>query len=291
MQLLWSLIGVVSMYFLGEAGVFFLLSRIYAFPGGFFRWFLAVHLIFQLIIAAFLLINRDQFYNCRSGERENRVNIANKITLFRISMLPFLIFLLLGVERYPGKNTGPVLVIAFALTFASDFIDGRLAKTRKIETNIGKILDSGSDYMLLGATAVSFFSFRLIKPWLFWIIMGRLFINALGMFILFLIRRKLNPQTTIFGKAAIAAIMVLFVFEAVPLAGILPDTRPGRLLPIVIWYLERGVCILILLSVIDKILYFIKSLRETRRADQSTDLRRQKEPKDPYREAIPRQRG
>jgi phosphatidylglycerophosphate synthase len=262
MYLVRSIIGTVLAYFFGEAGVFFILTRVYAFPGDFFLLFLAVHFVFQLGVMIFLILNTHHFYNFQSGEKETRVNWANKITLFRISMLPFLIFLLLAVERFSGgaprHNTGPVLVSAFAITFLSDFVDGRLARSRKLETYIGKILDSGSDYMLLGTTAVSFFLTKLIKPWLFWTIIGRLFINALGMFILFLVRKKLSPQTTIIGKVAIAAIMILFVLESasIPLAEI-----SGGIFPAVVGYIEIGVGILILLSVADKIVYFVRSFR------------------------------
>jgi phosphatidylglycerophosphate synthase len=286
MSLVVSIVITISAYFAGEAGIFFLLSGIFSFPRDFFLIYLSVHLAFQLGIAAFLIISRRQFYNLHSGQGETRVNGANKITLFRISMLPFLVFLLLAVERFPGKNTGPVLVIALALTFLSDLIDGRIARTKKLETYIGKILDSGSDYMLLGATAVSFFYFRLIRPWLFWIIIGRLFINALSMFVLFLVRKKLSPQTTIFGKVAIAAIMVLFVIEAAVIA--LGGISTG-VLPLIVRYAEIAVCILIVLSVIDKILYFVRSVSRPREAewgDRSTDPLRQKELEDPYRETM-----
>jgi phosphatidylglycerophosphate synthase len=206
----------------------------------------------------FLILGRSQFYNLHSGEREAKVNIANKITLFRISMLPLLVFFLLALEYFPRIKTGPVLVIALALTFVTDIFDGKLARAKKLETYIGKILDSGSDYTLLGTTAISFYCFKLIKPWLFWIIIGRLFINALGMAILFLIKKKLRPQTTIFGKAAIAAIMVLLVLEsaAAPLAGL-----SIKVLPQVIRYIEIAAGIFIGLSVADKVVYFIKSVK------------------------------
>jgi phosphatidylglycerophosphate synthase len=219
-------------------------------------------------IMVFLILNRRHFYNFQSGKRETMVNGANKITLFRISMLPFLVFLLLAVERFsgriPGRSAGPLLVFAFAVTFLSDFIDGKLARVRKLETYIGKILDSGSDYMLLGATAVSFFFFKLLKPWLFWIIIGRLFINALGMFTLFLVRKKLSPQTTIFGKVAIAAIMVLFVLESASIS--LPGSI-GGIFPSIIRYIEIGTGVLLLLSVVDKIIYFLKAFNPAAEAE------------------------
>jgi phosphatidylglycerophosphate synthase len=151
-------------------------------------------------------------------------------------------------QRYPA---GPVLTVAFALTFLSDFFDGRIARTMRMETYAGKILDSASDYLLLGITAGAFFFFKLLKPWLFWVIIGRLFFNALGMLILFLVHRKLRPQTTPLGKVAIAAIMILLVIEAAKPLGF-PDW---------IVYAEFAAAVLIGISVIDKLLYLIRGLQ------------------------------
>ncbi|MDR2211432.1 MAG: CDP-alcohol phosphatidyltransferase family protein [Spirochaetaceae bacterium] len=195
-----------------------------------------------------MIKNKNLFYSIRSGQMETTVNGANKVTLFRITMVPFLTLLTLVTQSYPA---GPVLAAAFALTFVTDFIDGRIAKARGLETYIGRILDSTSDYLLLGITAGAFFFFRLLKPWLFWIIIGRLFFNALIMISLFLIHKKLRPQTTPIGKITIAAIMVLLVMEAAK-----PLGWPGWINGV-----EKIGALLIGLSVIDKLVYFIRSLQ------------------------------
>jgi phosphatidylglycerophosphate synthase len=64
-------------------------------------------------------------------------------------MLPFLLFLILAFQYYP---VGPVLLSVFCLIFITDMADGYLARAKKEETFIGKILDSigDTDYPLLG---------------------------------------------------------------------------------------------------------------------------------------------
>jgi len=63
------------------------------------------------------------------------------------------------------------------------------------------------------------------------------------MLILFLLRRKLVPQTTILGKVAVAATMVLFVF--MPIALIFPVMAAGTN------FIEISTGILISLSLAD----------------------------------------
>lgn len=222
--------------------------HLWAFSANFLLLFFPVQLGFYVIVAFFLIKNKNLFYGIHSGRMETTVNSANKVTLFRITMLPFLTLLTLVSQSYPAE---PVLVAACAITFVTDFIDGRIAKARGLETYIGKILDSASDYLLLGITAGAFFFFKLLKPWLFWIIIGRLFINAVIMTLLFMIHKKLRPQTTPVGRITIAAIMILLVVEAAKPLGL-----PGW-----IGVVEKTGALIIGLSVIDKFVYFIRSLK------------------------------
>ncbi|MDR0403627.1 MAG: CDP-alcohol phosphatidyltransferase family protein [Treponema sp.] len=247
-MLLSSIIITVVTLFLGESAAFFMLSRLYDFGAGFFLVFLAAQAGFDLVVLLFLAANRGLFYNIHSGEAEPRVNLSNKITLFRITMLPFLIFLIYACGNY---DAGPALVISIALTFLSDFFDGRLARAKNLETCMGKILDSAGDYLVLGATAAAFCFFRRIKTWLFLLIIGRLFIHSLGMLILCFVRKKLSPQTTLPGKVSVAAIMVFLVLEsAVMFLG-----RPWWM-----GYVEIAVGVVIFLSIIDKFVYLARGL-------------------------------
>ncbi|MDR2049711.1 MAG: CDP-alcohol phosphatidyltransferase family protein [Treponema sp.] len=258
-MLLTSIVLTVALLFLGESAVFFMLSRLYGFDTDFFLLFLATQAGFDFVVSLFLAANRSCFYNIRSGEAESRVNLSNKITLFRITMLPFLIFLIYASQK---QSVGPALVITVALTFLSDFIDGRLARAKNLETYMGKILDSASDYLILGTTAAALCFFRRIKTWLFLLIVGRLFIHALGMLILYLLRKKLSPQTTIAGKITIAVIMVFLVLEFAVLF-------LGR--PLWMNYVEIAVGIVICLSVADKVIYFVKSLVEFKNRPEAPD--------------------
>lgn len=246
MSLVWSIAATVLAFFLGETAVFFVLVRLYRLSTGFFLFFLAAEAAFHLAVALLLIGKRAFFYNLQTGLPERGVNLSNKITLFRITMLPFLLFLIAAQNH----GVGPALVIATALTFVSDFFDGRLARAKNMETYMGKLLDSASDYLLLGTTTAAFFLLARLKTWLFAVIIGRLCVNALGMTILSLVRKKLSPQTTFLGKVTIAAIMILLVIESLALF-------MGA--PFWLGYVEAAAGIMVGLSVFDKAVYFVKA--------------------------------
>jgi phosphatidylglycerophosphate synthase len=249
-----SIVQTLAVYFILQNLAFLVFFRLWLFPFAFVPAFAAAQLVFYLGTLFFLLANRRLFYRLPGGEPEGAVNGANKITLFRITMLPMLVFLTLVSQRprAAGDVTaeGPLLTAVFALTFASDFFDGRLARKRNEVTYIGRLLDSACDYLLLGVSAGAFFYFKLLDAWLFLLIIIRLFLNAMVMLILFLVRRRLVPQTTPLGKTAIAVIMVLLVVEAAGLTGLLRWTR----------YAEFAAAAVIGVSMIDKLIFLIRGI-------------------------------
>jgi CDP-diacylglycerol--glycerol-3-phosphate 3-phosphatidyltransferase len=81
-------------------------------------------------------------------------NIANGLTALRIALVPFFAALLLH-----GNGTATEWRVAAALAFAgavaTDRIDGELARSRGLVTNLGKIADPIADKALIGAALIS----------------------------------------------------------------------------------------------------------------------------------------
>ncbi len=75
------------------------------------------------------------------------MNLPNKITLARICMIPVfvLIFFLDGLLPYAHA----ISAIIFALAACTDFIDGHIARSRGLVTNLGKFLDPIADKVLV----------------------------------------------------------------------------------------------------------------------------------------------
>ena len=79
------------------------------------------------------------------------MNLPNKISITRICMIPVfvLVFFLDGILPF---NYG-IAAIIFALAACTDFIDGYIARSRGLVTNLGKFLDPIADKVLV-ATAM-----------------------------------------------------------------------------------------------------------------------------------------
>ena len=78
------------------------------------------------------------------------MNLPNSLSAGRIATAPFLLILPF-IPSVAMRLLGFVLYIAAAI---SDYWDGRLARTRKLETNLGRMLDPLADKILLVATLV-----------------------------------------------------------------------------------------------------------------------------------------
>lgn len=78
------------------------------------------------------------------------MNLPNSLSAARIATAPFLLVLPF-IPSAAMRLVGFVLYIAAAIT---DYWDGRLARTHKTETNLGRMLDPLADKILLVATLI-----------------------------------------------------------------------------------------------------------------------------------------
>ncbi len=76
------------------------------------------------------------------------MNLPNKITLFRIIVIPFIVFFYLATFVPWGKLIAAGL---FLLGVLSDYVDGKLARKNNQITLLGTFLDSIADKMLVVA--------------------------------------------------------------------------------------------------------------------------------------------
>jgi len=242
-----STLGIFSVI---QFGFFALTSKIYAFRAPLIYAFFVTQLVFHTALVVFLWGMRRFFYNVETKERLTHLNLANKITLFRLSMLPTVLFLILAAKHV---NLGAILIPSLAITFFTDMIDGTISRKGHQITQIGKIIDSVSDYSLLIVVAIAYYAFNLLPGWLFGLILFRLFFQALGMLSILAVRKNVEPKPTIFGKIAIATTMTLFATEALKL--IVPVN-------VLHWfrYIEYISAVIIGSSVIDKGIFFHREI-------------------------------
>lgn len=200
----------VAGFFAFQTLLFFGFHRAYRFSGDYFRLFLFTAVVLHLAILAFLLAFRRQFALVEGGRSLARVNLANEVTLARISTLPTLLILIVASKEYAIQ--APLLVLV-ALVFVTDFADGWISRASRQVTFMGRMLDAISDYSVLIVLSIVFYYYELIPGWFFWIVIFRLVFQGAGMAVLLMARRPVRTQSTLMGKAAIFSTMAIYTLE------------------------------------------------------------------------------
>lgn len=100
------------------------------------------------------------------------MNLANKLTLVRIILVPVFMFVLLTNIRY-GQFIAAGIFILAAIT---DGLDGYIARKHNQVTKLGKLMDPLADKLLVTAALVSLVEMRQLAAWVAFIIIGREFL-------------------------------------------------------------------------------------------------------------------
>ncbi len=101
------------------------------------------------------------------------MNLPNKITIFRVIMIPFfLVFLLMPEIPYNRAIAAGIFIIA-AL---SDLADGYIARKYKLITNFGKFMDPLADKLLVSSALICFVELKQLAAWIVIVIISREFI-------------------------------------------------------------------------------------------------------------------
>lgn len=228
----------------------------------FFEWFPVFGITsfcFHIFLFFLLFVFRSDFVNDLDGKRLAKINLANAITLFRLSSLPTLLYILLANRT---RAIGYPILILVIVIFASDFADGYISRRYKETTRAGKMMDSSGDYALLFVISLVFYYFRIIPSWYMWLFLFRLSSQFVMLVIVLLVKKQLILRTSFMGKAAVASTMVLYAFELLKLFIAIPMQ--------VYHILEYCAGVIVALSVLDKFFIMIKDLRVALPAEKET---------------------
>jgi len=78
---------------------------------------------------------------------KKNLNAANLITIFRIMLIPIFMIFYLNTSFY-YENFPLFAILVFLLAFFSDILDGMIARSKNLITNVGKVLDPLADKLL-----------------------------------------------------------------------------------------------------------------------------------------------
>lgn len=100
------------------------------------------------------------------------MNLANKLTLIRIILVPvFLIFI--ATKGIPYGSF--IATFIFILASLTDKLDGYIARSRNQITNFGKFMDPLADKLLVTAALISLVELHVVPSWAAVIIIAREF--------------------------------------------------------------------------------------------------------------------
>jgi CDP-diacylglycerol--glycerol-3-phosphate 3-phosphatidyltransferase len=100
------------------------------------------------------------------------VNIANGLTLLRLLLVPVFVALLFADGGHAtGWRVGAF--VAFAVAAITDRIDGDLARSRGLVTNVGKIADPIADKALIGAALIGLSTLGGVPWWVTGVVLSR----------------------------------------------------------------------------------------------------------------------
>jgi len=104
--------------------------------------------------------------------RNDLLNLPNAITMVRVAMIP----VILAFTYYESRLNSFAAAVLFAVTGATDFLDGWVARRRGLVTVIGKFLDPLADKLIVVSTLIMLVHLGRVAAWVVIVIMAREFI-------------------------------------------------------------------------------------------------------------------
>ena len=179
------------------------------------------------------------------------MGIANKISIFRILLVPVIVASLL---YYHPERDGLRFVAfgVFVLGILSDAIDGFLARLWHQESELGTLLDPIADKALILSTLISCSAIRGLPDWMripAWfnlIVISRDVLLIAGTIVLFAIKGRWSVQPSWLGKWTTASQMMVIpsVLLAWPCTGILLAIAATLTVCSAIDYVRTGIRVL-----------------------------------------------
>ena len=104
--------------------------------------------------------------------RRDILNAPNAITVVRIAMIP----IILAFTYYEGRVNSFIAGVLFAITGATDFLDGWMARRTNTVTVVGKFLDPLADKLVVMSILIMLVHLGRVPAWLVILILAREFI-------------------------------------------------------------------------------------------------------------------
>ncbi|MBQ6569186.1 MAG: CDP-diacylglycerol--glycerol-3-phosphate 3-phosphatidyltransferase [Clostridia bacterium] len=140
------------------------------------------------------------------------MNLPNKLTLARVLLVPVMSWLILA-DYIPHNFLWAGLV--FGAAALTDMFDGKIARSRNLITDFGKLADPVADKLLVAAAIICFIEIGLCSSWVLIIVLAREF-AVTSMRMVAASKGRVIPAN-MWGKvktvSQMIAIIAIFVFQ------------------------------------------------------------------------------
>lgn len=133
------------------------------------------------------------------------MNLANRITLVRIALIPVFLILLLSQHTLLG-------LAIFFVTAITDAIDGFIARSKQQRTRLGSFLDPLADKLLLTTSFIALATLQILPSWLMVFVVSRDMVIISGIFVVHFFSGKFIISPSILGKSSSAMQMITVAF-------------------------------------------------------------------------------
>lgn len=138
------------------------------------------------------------------------MNLPNKLTIFRMILVPVFVFLLLAdfipidlqYRRY-------IALVVFIIASSTDALDGYIARKYNMVTNFGKFMDPLADKLLVCSALISMIQLGDIPAWIVIVIIAREFI--ITGFRTLAVEQNIVIAAGVWGKLKTIAQMVMII--------------------------------------------------------------------------------
>ena len=255
------LLAVLLAFFAMQTLGFAVFQAFYRLPSPWDWVFYPMTAVYHVILWMGLWSVRGRFTTLE-GEPLKRLGWPNLLTLFRLTSLPIITIVFLLARSHPSLSLP--LVIFVSVAFLTDLLDGFLARSFKMGTQLGKTLDSTTDYVILFCLTLVLGVTGVLPLYLLLLILLRLLFQIGGVIWIQLVYRRQYVETTWLGKASLFVLMVLFAVEILVFLRL-----PGWEGHWAITLLEVFSAVVMVVSTIDKTLFFRRKLAEDGLSPQS----------------------
>ncbi|HHU07130.1 MAG TPA: CDP-diacylglycerol--glycerol-3-phosphate 3-phosphatidyltransferase [Clostridiaceae bacterium] len=195
------------------------------------------------------------------------MNIANKLTVSRILIIPFIILFILPLpfegaagwnDFVTGLGGSIIALVLFSLASLTDYLDGHFARKQDMVSNFGKFLDPIADKLLVISTFACLVALDRASVIVLIIIIAREFIVT-GLRLM-AAEKGVVIAASMFGKAKMVAQLVTIIYLLTEpifyqLTGIVPPSQPVEIIEAVL------VWVTVLMTVLSGVDYLWKNRR------------------------------